>query len=70
MRSLKNLLVIKLIQGYICLTQVSSIKFLYEILKLFLKLKPTSIEREIFPQMAKDGQLYQLVLDGFWKDVG
>ncbi|KAM3141093.1 hypothetical protein pb186bvf_006894 [Paramecium bursaria] len=35
-----------------------------------IPLKPTSIEREIFPQMAKDGQLYQLVLDGFWKDVG
>jgi mannose-1-phosphate guanylyltransferase len=33
-------------------------------------LKPTSIEREIFPVMAKEGKLYQLVLNGFWKDVG
>jgi mannose-1-phosphate guanylyltransferase len=31
---------------------------------------PTSIEREIFPQMAKDGQLYVFPLEGFWADVG
>lgn len=32
--------------------------------------KPTSIEREIFPQMAKEGELYTFELDGFWADVG
>jgi len=32
--------------------------------------KPTSIEREIFPQMAKDGQLYAMDLEGFWMDIG
>jgi len=32
--------------------------------------KPTSIEKEIFPQMAEDGQLYSMVLKGFWMDIG
>jgi len=32
--------------------------------------KPTSIEREIFPQMAKEGQLYAMDLEGFWMDIG
>jgi len=32
--------------------------------------KPTSIEREIFPQMAKDGLLYAMDLEGFWMDIG
>jgi len=32
--------------------------------------KPTSIEREIFPEMAAEGQLYAQVLDGFWMDIG
>jgi mannose-1-phosphate guanylyltransferase len=32
--------------------------------------RPTSIEREIFPEMAKDGELYALDLPGFWMDVG
>lgn len=32
--------------------------------------KPTSIEREIFPVMAKEGELYAQNLDGFWMDVG
>lgn len=32
--------------------------------------KPTSIEKEIFPQMAEAGQLYRMVLPGFWMDVG
>lgn len=31
---------------------------------------PTSIEREIFPQMAKDEQLYSFPLEGFWADIG
>jgi mannose-1-phosphate guanylyltransferase len=35
-----------------------------------IPLKPTSIEREIFPVMAKDKALYSMVLDGFWMDIG
>lgn len=31
---------------------------------------PTSIEREIFPQMAKEGELYVYHLEGFWADIG
>ena len=31
---------------------------------------PTSIEREIFPQMAKEGELYIYELEGLWADVG
>jgi len=32
--------------------------------------RPTSIEKEIFPEMAAEGQLYCMVLPGFWMDVG
>ena len=32
--------------------------------------RPTSIEKEIFPVMAKEGQLYTFALKGFWKDIG
>lgn len=32
--------------------------------------RPTSIEREIFPAMAKDSELYAMDLPGFWMDVG
>lgn len=32
--------------------------------------KPTSIEREIFPVMAKDRELYSFTLKGFWMDIG
>eukprot|EP01114_Cavostelium_apophysatum_P002341 TRINITY_DN1207_c0_g1_i1.p1 TRINITY_DN1207_c0_g1~~TRINITY_DN1207_c0_g1_i1.p1 ORF type:complete len:358 (+),score=107.48 TRINITY_DN1207_c0_g1_i1:211-1284(+) len=32
--------------------------------------KPTSIEKEIFPKMASEGQLYSMVLPGFWMDIG
>ncbi|ETO04960.1 hypothetical protein RFI_32434 [Reticulomyxa filosa] len=32
--------------------------------------KPTSIEIDIFPVMAKDGELFRLELDSFWMDVG
>lgn len=35
-----------------------------------IELKPTSIEKEIFPKMAADGQLYAQTLEGFWMDVG
>jgi mannose-1-phosphate guanylyltransferase len=35
-----------------------------------IEMKPTSIEREIFPHMAAEGQLYQMTLDGYWMDIG
>lgn len=35
-----------------------------------IDLKPTSIEKEVFPGMARDGQLYAYELQGFWMDVG
>lgn len=35
-----------------------------------IELKPTSIEKEVFPSMARDGELYAMELTGFWMDVG
>jgi len=35
-----------------------------------IKPRPTSIEKEIFPVMANEGQLYTTELEGFWMDVG
>jgi mannose-1-phosphate guanylyltransferase len=35
-----------------------------------ISVQPTSIEKEVFPAMAKEGQLYALELQGFWMDVG
>ncbi|XP_059490483.1 mannose-1-phosphate guanyltransferase beta [Neocloeon triangulifer] len=35
-----------------------------------IELKPTSIEKEVFPQMAADGALFAMELPGFWMDVG
>ncbi|NXC05250.1 GMPPB guanyltransferase, partial [Orthonyx spaldingii] len=35
-----------------------------------IQLRPTSIEKEIFPAMAQDGQLYAMELQGFWMDIG
>lgn len=32
--------------------------------------RPTSIEREIFPVMAGEQQLYQMELPGYWMDIG
>lgn len=32
--------------------------------------RPTSIEKEIFPYMAHDGQLYCMELEGYWMDIG
>lgn len=31
---------------------------------------PCSIEREVFPQMAKEEQLYIFPLEGYWADIG
>lgn len=35
-----------------------------------IELRPTSIEKETFPAMASDNQLYCKTLEGFWMDVG
>jgi len=35
-----------------------------------IEAKPTSIERIIFPQMAAENQIYQMVLPGYWMDIG
>lgn len=35
-----------------------------------IELRPTSIEKEVFPGMARDGELYAFELQGFWMDVG
>lgn len=35
-----------------------------------IELRPTSIEKEVFPHMALDGQLHAMELKGFWMDVG
>ena len=35
-----------------------------------IELRPTSIEKEIFPKMAEEHQLYAMDLSGFWMDVG
>ncbi|XP_060067827.1 mannose-1-phosphate guanyltransferase beta-like [Ylistrum balloti] len=35
-----------------------------------IPLKPTSIEKDVFPHMASDGDLYTMELQGFWMDVG
>lgn len=32
--------------------------------------RPTSIEKETFPAMANDNQLYVIKLKGFWRDIG
>lgn len=35
-----------------------------------IDLRPTSIEKEVFPAMADEGLLYVMELKGFWADVG
>jgi mannose-1-phosphate guanylyltransferase len=35
-----------------------------------ISLRPTSIEKEIFPKMATEGQLHSFDLEGYWMDVG
>ncbi|KAI8085908.1 mannose-1-phosphate guanyltransferase [Gilbertella persicaria] len=35
-----------------------------------IELKPTSIEKEVFPFIAQSGQLHTFDLEGFWMDVG
>lgn len=35
-----------------------------------IELRPTSIEREVFPHVAADNKLYAFTLPGYWMDVG
>ena len=35
-----------------------------------IPLRPTSIEKEVFPKMATDAQLHSFDLEGYWMDVG
>lgn len=35
-----------------------------------IDIKPTSIEKEVFPVMAKEKELYAFELAGFWMDIG
>jgi mannose-1-phosphate guanylyltransferase len=35
-----------------------------------IPLRPTSIEKEVFPVMADEGQLMAMVLPGYWMDIG
>lgn len=35
-----------------------------------IEIKPTSIEKEVFPAMCQEGQLFAFELSGFWMDVG
>jgi mannose-1-phosphate guanylyltransferase len=35
-----------------------------------IQLQPTSIEKEVFPMMCSEGELYAMDLTGFWMDIG
>ena len=35
-----------------------------------IQLRPTSIEKVVFPPMASDGRLFAMTLPGFWMDIG
>ncbi|KDO35843.1 hypothetical protein CISIN_1g046608mg, partial [Citrus sinensis] len=35
-----------------------------------IELKPTSIEKEVFPEIAVENKLFAMVLPGFWMDIG
>ncbi|KAL2891349.1 Mannose-1-phosphate guanyltransferase [Ceratocystis lukuohia] len=35
-----------------------------------IELRPTSIEKEVFPAMVRDDQLHSFDLEGYWMDVG
>jgi NDP-sugar pyrophosphorylase family protein len=43
---------------------------LSSVMRLPLQLKPTSIEKEIFPEIAAQHQLHAFDLQGFWMDIG
>ena len=35
-----------------------------------IELRPTSIEKEVFPSIAAENKLFAMVLPGFWMDIG
>ena len=35
-----------------------------------IELRPTSIEKEVFPKIAAEKKLFAMVLPGFWMDIG
>jgi len=35
-----------------------------------IELKNVSLEKEIFPKLAENNQMYVYRLEGFWKDIG
>ncbi|XP_010262630.1 PREDICTED: mannose-1-phosphate guanylyltransferase 1-like [Nelumbo nucifera] len=35
-----------------------------------IELRPTSIEKEVFPKIAAEGKLFAMALPGFWMDIG
>lgn len=35
-----------------------------------ISLRPTSIEKEVFPKIAEEKKLFAMVLPGFWMDIG
>lgn len=35
-----------------------------------IQLRPTSIEKEVFPKIAAENKLFAMVLPGFWMDIG
>ncbi|VVA12533.1 PREDICTED: mannose-1-phosphate [Prunus dulcis] len=35
-----------------------------------IELRPTSIEKEVFPNIAAENKLFAMVLPGFWMDIG
>ena len=45
--------------NYFCL-----LKYYVKIICQFFQLRPTSIEKEVFPFMAKDGHLFAMELQG------
>lgn len=67
------------ILNYMTLILMFILKYKYNFIGMYIlnpsvlkriELKPTSIEKEIFPNMAQDGELYAMELTGFWMDVG
>lgn len=67
------------ILNYMTLILMFILKYKYNFIGMYIlnpsvlkriELKPTSIEKEIFPNMARDGELYAMELTGFWMDVG
>lgn len=35
-----------------------------------IQLKPTSMEKEVFPKIVADKKLYGMIISGFWMDIG